>query len=209
MRLHAFFIFHLEKWVWASARFEAFGREPGNRRLAKCDAGFVGTSSISFASAQSAKAHPFRCASSQNRNRVAGLRFCIFCTCRRNVGFCYAIAHAFAVEAENRTQRRHAPHGAVQALGAPAGSIVPIFFTGRKSALSARLREIHRFPLLRYVSAKIPFSLRAATLSRTNRVTFFGVIPRLPSGSIFADSADGEPRYSGSARSNSEKRCTS
>ena len=63
--------------------------------------------------------------------------------------------------------------------------------------------------LLRYVSAKIPFSLRAATLSRTNRVTFFGVIPRLPSGSIFADSADGEPRYSGSARSNSEKRCTS
>ena len=67
------------KWVWASARFEAFGREPVDRRLAKCDAGsFVGTSSISFASAQSAKAHPFRCASSQNRNRVAGLRFCVF-----------------------------------------------------------------------------------------------------------------------------------
>ena len=57
----------------------AFGRTPGHRRLAKCDAGsFVGTSSISFASAQSAKAHPFRCASSQNRNRVAGLRFCVF-----------------------------------------------------------------------------------------------------------------------------------
>ena len=55
----------------------AFGREPVDRRLAKCDAGsFVGTSSISFASAQSAKAHPFRCASSQNRNRFAGLRFC-------------------------------------------------------------------------------------------------------------------------------------
>ena len=55
----------------------AFGRAPEPRRLAKCDAGsFVGTSSISFASAQSAKAHPFRCASSQNRNRVAGLRFC-------------------------------------------------------------------------------------------------------------------------------------
>ena len=55
----------------------AFGREPVVRRLAKCDAGsFVGTSSISFASAQSAKAHPFRCASSQNRNRFAGLRFC-------------------------------------------------------------------------------------------------------------------------------------
>ena len=79
MRLHAFFIFHSEKWVWASARFGAFGGEPGHRRLAKCDAGsFVGTSSIFFASAQSAKAHPFRCASSQNRNRVAGLRFCVF-----------------------------------------------------------------------------------------------------------------------------------
>ncbi len=57
----------------------AFGGQPGHRRLAKCDAGsFVGTSSISFTSAQSAKAHPFRCASSQNRNRVAGLRFCVF-----------------------------------------------------------------------------------------------------------------------------------
>ena len=27
------------KWVRASARFEAFGRTPGHRRLAKCDAG--------------------------------------------------------------------------------------------------------------------------------------------------------------------------
>ena len=106
---------------------------------------------------------------------------------------------------ESRTQWRHAPHGAVQALGTPAGSIVPIVFTGRKSALSARLREIHRLPLLRYVSAKIPFSLRAATLSRTSRVIFFGVIPSVPSGSIFADSADGGPRYVESARSNSER----
>ena len=106
---------------------------------------------------------------------------------------------------ESRTQRRHAPHGAVQALGAPAGSIVPIVFMGGKSAQSARLSEIHRLPLLRYVSAKTPFSLRAATLSRTSRVTFLGVMPRLPSGSIFADSADGEPRYVESARSNSER----
>ena len=38
------------KWVWASARYLAFGRTPGHRRLAKCDAGsFVGTSSISTA----------------------------------------------------------------------------------------------------------------------------------------------------------------
>ena len=66
----------------------AFGGEPGHRRLAKCDAGsFVGTSSISFASAQSAKAHPFRCASSQNRNRVAGLRFCVFAHVGATWGF--------------------------------------------------------------------------------------------------------------------------
>ena len=50
--------------------------------------------------AASGRSRPFRCASSQNRNRVAGLRFCIFCTRRRNVGFCYAIAHAFAVGAK-------------------------------------------------------------------------------------------------------------
>ena len=140
---------------------------------------------------------------------VLNLRFSALPARRRNVGLCGTPAHTLAVWAKNRTQRRHAPHGAVQALGTPTGAIVPIVFTGRKSALSARLREIHRLPLLRLVSARIPFSLRAATLSRTNRVTFFGVIPRLPSGSIFADSADGEPRYVGSARSNSEKRCTS
>ena len=137
------------KWVWASARFEAFGREPVRRRLAKCDAGsFVGTSSISFASAQSAKAHPFRCASSQNRNRFAGLRFCIFCTRRRNVGFSCRAAHA-AVGAESRTQRQHAPHGAVQAFCLPTGSIGSIFPTVERSALSALRSEISRFPLLR------------------------------------------------------------
>ena len=135
--------------------------------------------------------------------------FVFFYARRCNVGFFCRAAHTLAAGAKSRTQRRHAPHGAVRALGTPTGSIVPIIFTGGKSALSARLSEIHRLPLLRYVSAKIPFSLRAATLSRTRRVIFFGVIPRLPSGSIFADSADGEPRYVESARSNSEKRCTS
>ena len=114
-------------------------------------------------------------------------------------------ARTLAAEAQSRTQRRHAPHGAAQALDLLAGSIGSIFSTVGKSALSARLSEIHRLPLLRYVSAKTPFSLRAATLSRTSRVTFLGVIPRLPSGSIFADSADGEPRYVESARSNSER----
>ena len=80
---------------------------------------------------------------------VLRLRFFALPARRRNVGFSHCAAYTLAAEAENRTQRQHAPHGAVQALGAPAGSIVPIFFTGGKSALSARLREIHRLPLLR------------------------------------------------------------
>ena len=68
---------------------------------------------------------------------------------RRNVGFFCRAAHTLAVGAQSRTQRRHAAHGTVQVLGTPAGSIVPIIFTGGKSALSARLSEIRRFPLLR------------------------------------------------------------
>ena len=80
---------------------------------------------------------------------VLRLRFFALPARRRNVGFYTAAAHTPAVGAKSRTQRRHAPHGAVQAFGTPAGSIVPIVFTGRKSALSARLREIHRLPLLR------------------------------------------------------------
>ena len=80
---------------------------------------------------------------------VLRLRFFALPTRRRNVGLCGTSAHTLAVGAESRTQRRHAPHGTVQVLGTPAGSIVPIVFTGRKSARSARLREIHRLPLLR------------------------------------------------------------
>ena len=126
------------KWVWASARYLAFGRTPGYRRLAKCDAGppFEGGFS------------PLRRGFSALDCRTAPA-FSALPARRRNVGFSCCAAHTLAVVAESRTQRRHAPHGAVQALGAPAGSIVPIVFTGRKSALSARLREIHRLPLLR------------------------------------------------------------
>ena len=80
---------------------------------------------------------------------VLRLRFFALPARRRNVGFCTAAAHTLAGWAESRTQWRHAPHGTVQVLGTPAGSIVPIVFTGGKSALSARLREIHRLPLLR------------------------------------------------------------
>ena len=81
------------KWVWASARFEAFGREPACRRLAKCDAGsFVGTSSISLAPPQAAglvhsAAPPLKIAIA-----LLDCDFVIFAR-RRNVGFCAAAAH--------------------------------------------------------------------------------------------------------------------
>ena len=84
--------------------------------------------------------------------RLAGvlrLRFFALSARRRNAGLYGTPAHILAVGAESRTQRRHAAHGAVQAFGTPAGSIVPIVFTGGKSALSARLSEIQRLPLLR------------------------------------------------------------
>ena len=113
----------------------AFGREPGRRRLAKCDAGFSRTGGF----------FPPR----RGLFWISNLRFPTLPARRCNVGFFCRAAHTLAVWAESRTRRRHAPHGAVQALGTPAGSIVPIVFTGRKSALSARLREIHRLPLLR------------------------------------------------------------
>ena len=159
--------------------------------------------------AASGRSRPFRCASSQNRNRVAGLRFCVFCARWRNVGFSRCAAHTLAVGAESRTRRRHAAHGAVQAVCPPTGSIGTIISTVGRSAPSTLFRQMRRSPLLFRNETKMPFSLRAATLSSARRVIFFGVIPRLPSGSIFADSADGEPRYVESARSNSEKRCTS
>ena len=67
----------------------------------------------------------------------------------RNAGFRRAAAHTLAAYPESRTQRRHAAHGAARTFGTPTGSIVPIFFAEKKSALSARLSEIHRLPLLR------------------------------------------------------------
>ena len=81
------------KWVWASARYLAFGRAPEHRRLAKCDAGsFVGTSSISLAPPQAAglvhsAAPPLKIAIA-----LLDCDFVIFAR-RRNVGFCAAAAH--------------------------------------------------------------------------------------------------------------------
>ena len=138
------------KWVWASARYLAFGRAPEHRRLAKCDAGsFVGTSSISLAPPQAAglvhsAAPPLKIAIA-----LLDCDFVFFCARWRNTGFFGYAAHTPAAGAQSRTRRRHAPHGAVQAFCLPTGSIGSIFPTVERSALSALRSEISRFPLLR------------------------------------------------------------
>ena len=119
------------KWARASARFGAFGRKPVCRRLAKCDAGSSRTGGFF---------PPRRGFSALLRDLPARWR---------SVGFVGCAAHTPAAGAQSRTQRQHAPHGAAQALGTPAGSIGSIFPTVGRSALSALRSEISRFPLLR------------------------------------------------------------
>ena len=145
----------------------AFGGQPGHRRLAKCDAGsFVGTSSISLAPPQAAglvhsAAPPLKIAIA-----LLDCDFVFFFARWRNVGFCTAAAHTLAGWAENRTQRRHAPHGALRVLDTPAGSIGAIFSTVGRSAPSTLFRQIRRSPLLFRNETKMPFCLRVSTLFR-------------------------------------------
>ena len=143
------------KWVWASARFEAFGRTPGHRRLAKCDAGSSRTGGF-FPPRRGFSAFDFRIAPA----------FSALPARRRNVGFCAAAAHTLAACPESRTQRRHAPHGALRVLGTPAGSIGSIFSTVGRSAPSTLFRQMRRSPLLFRNDTEIPFCLRASTLFR-------------------------------------------
>ena len=116
--------------------------------------------------AASGRSRPFRCASSQNRNRVAGLRFCVFCARRCNVGFFCRAAHTLVVGAESRTQWRHAAHVALRAFDTPVGSIGAIFSTVGRSAPSTLFRQIRRSPLLFRNETKMPFYLRVSTLFR-------------------------------------------
>ncbi len=97
---------------------------------------------------------------------VLRLRFFTLSARWRNVGFSRCAAHTLAVWAENRTQRRHAPHGALRVLGTPAGSIGSIFSTVGRSAPSTLFRQMRRSPLLFRNDTKMPFFLRASTLFR-------------------------------------------
>ena len=125
---------------------------------------------------------------------------------RRNVGFFCRAAHTLAVGAKNRTQRRHAPHVALRAFDTPAGSIVPIFFTGGKSARSALFRQMRRSPLLFRNKTKMPFCLRVSTLFRIWCEKLFGVQLSIPAGSIFSNSAFAGALISGSFCRSSERR---
>ena len=97
---------------------------------------------------------------------ILRLRFFTLSARWRTVGFSRCVAHTLAVGAKNRTQRRHAPHGAVQALGTPAGSIGSIFSTAGRLAPSTLFRQMRRSPLLFRNDTKMPFFLRASTLFR-------------------------------------------
>ena len=75
-------------------------------------------------------------------------------------------ARTLAACSESRTQRRHAPHGAVRVLDTAAGSIGSIFSTVGRSAPSTLFRQIRRSPLLFRNETKMPFCLRVSTLFR-------------------------------------------
>ena len=94
---------------------------------------------------------------------------CIFLRCP-HVGAAWAFPVVprthLAACSESRTQRRRAPHGAMQALATPAGSIGTFFSTVGRSAPSTLFRQMRRSPLLFRNETKIPFCLRVSTLFR-------------------------------------------
>jgi len=107
---------------------------------------------------------------------------------------------------ESRTQWRHAPHGALRALGTPAGSIGAILSTVGRSAPSTLFRQIRRSPLLFQNETKMPFCLRASTLFRIWCEKLFGVQSSLPAGSIFSNNAFAGALISDSFCRSSERR---
>ena len=176
------------KWVWASARYLAFGRTPGYRRLAKCDAGSSQTGGFFPAAAG------ILCAAPGLVRTLAQHGFFRLCRAHPTAG------------AQSRTQQRHAPHGAVQTVCPPTGSIGTIISTVGRSAPSTLFRQISRSPLLFRNETKMPFCLRASTLFRIWCEKLFGVQPSLPAGSIFSKSAFAGALISDSFRRSSERR---
>ena len=71
------------KWVWASARYLAFGRTPGHRRLAKCDAGSSRTGGF----------FPPRRDFSALGRRIASAFFCVAHTSAQRGALRHSCAH--------------------------------------------------------------------------------------------------------------------
>ena len=136
------------KWVWASARYLAFGRTPGRRRLAKCDAG----------SSLWGRIFP-RCGG--DSLRCSGTR--------PHVGATWGFAALL------RTHRRLGtkPHTAATRASRRGAGVRHTrrvdrvdFYTVGRSAPSTLFRQIRRSPLLFRNETKMPFFLRASTLFR-------------------------------------------
>jgi hypothetical protein len=139
--------------------------------------------------AASGRSRPFRCASSQNRNRVAGLRFCVFCARWRNVGFFCRAAHTLAVGAESRTQRRHAAHGGERCLlrkGARMQTVqgvtpLPSCSGKRQSHWSARRSE--RMPRFRFAIFSVRSEMPSCFASARTSSAGLGCVRNLRSSS--------------------------
>ena len=76
------------KWVWASARFEAFGWEPVRRRLAKCDAGSSRTGGFF-----------------PPRRGLSVFRACVFCVARTSAQ--RGLLHRFRAHTRSLPEKPH------------------------------------------------------------------------------------------------------
>ena len=137
----------------------------------------------------SAKANPFRCASSQNRNRVAGLRFCVFCARRRNVGFSRCVAHTLAGWAKSRTQWRHAPHVGERCLlrkGArmqTAQGVTPLPSCSGKRQSHWSARRSERMPRFRFAIFSVRSEMPSCFASARTSSAGLGCVRNLRSSS--------------------------
>ena len=166
------------KWVRASARFGAFGREPVDRRLAKCDAGSSRTGGFS------------RCGGASLRwSGVLRLRFFTLPARWRNVGFSRCAAHTLAVGAESRTQRRHAPHGGERcplwkgARMQTAQGVTPLPSCSGKRQSHWSARRSERMPRFRFAIFSVRSEMPSCFASARTSSAGLGCVRNLRSSS--------------------------